>query len=908
MRHSNRKPASAFPAIIALMGFIICSLLGTGMSGGGDNEGHAQKSNILDYVGSYDASLHPRRTLNASFTTESVIVDGLSDSAYARASESAIVRFKAQTGNTDYIYESGSEPWGVLRAVWNGPLLYLLVEVRDATPMRGSGAGGGAMTSKPAVPPDRDSVQFGFDLYNDKVPYETDAIGMFSIGSDGALYFFRNAGIPSLGSVMADPTHPEFMNRIAGYAAHDVYAADGTTVIGYNVEVALHIENVRRENGCAFGVDVSINDVADKVTRTTKNRDGTDRQTTAPARVGISFWSHDQEEVYADYDAERPNAVDWGNVTLTGWDGKHAFAFSDWRLTNAIRYLDSIAFPKGVYTAATQARLDTARSRAEKLIEASIAGAVDKAKTNAAADQLEAAVAGLRWADMRYPDPADLPVQNTLPNPYKFFGSNRMVQSALDWKARRAEILNLAQFYEYGYKPGPPDSIEVTQIKHVNVGEEVFWYRWNGKENFRKAASPQEQVTLRIRAGGKTSELKYTIYLPTEEQRKNSGHDDQPVPVVLSFDGDNEAYRNAGYAVVETPAGSGGDGRTNEYAWGKRTGTFYELYPYNRNGAGALREVSSEMAAAWSASRIIDSLEQIGKSALPGAFAVGAAIDPSKLAITGFSINGKYAFVSAVFDERISVCIPGAAGASGPSPWRYVYIGQEYDWTGTPYAPAEKSGKSARQIATGTEFMANSIRHNRVREIELFRHFLTPGHFYARLPGAYGFGTRLPYDQNDLVATLAPRAIVLVNTVNDYNDGSLADSLSLQVAKSVYKALGFDGDDLVKFNQRPVHGPGDPHGQDATQWARTTEYLNHYFYGTAMSGTADAWLNTDPFNLKVSNNRTQTPYDYYYGGFNTITGGTGGVDGRTGWYYRNFGVGPEHPIELMRDSHVLPTK
>jgi hypothetical protein len=124
-----------------------------------------------------------------------------------------------------------------------------------------------------------------------------------------------------------------------------------------------------------------------------------------------------------------------------------------------------------------------------------------------------------------------------------------------------------------------------------------------------------------------------------------------------------------------------------------------------------------------------------------------------------------------------------------------------------------------------------------------------------------------------------------VNTANDYNDGCLADSLGLQIAGSVYEALGFDGDNLVKYNQRPVQGPGDPHGQDTAQWAGTAEYLNHYFHGIKMSEAVEAWLNNDPFNLEVSNNRSQTPYDYYYGGFNTITGGTGGVDGRDGWYY-----------------------
>ena len=45
----------------------------------------------------------------------------------------------------------------------------------------------------------------------------------FAIDSNGALYLSRKSMIPFLGSVMADPTHPEFANRIGIYAAHNVY-------------------------------------------------------------------------------------------------------------------------------------------------------------------------------------------------------------------------------------------------------------------------------------------------------------------------------------------------------------------------------------------------------------------------------------------------------------------------------------------------------------------------------------------------------------------------------------------------------------------------------------------------------------------------------------------------------------
>ncbi|MFA9379431.1 MAG: sugar-binding protein [Acetanaerobacterium sp.] len=857
------KFVKTLAATLLASSFLVCQV-----SADYDYSTNADKDNFVPYVGNYDAAANPQKNLDALFTTDAITVDGVMDDAYA-SSTSAIENLKPQG---DYSYADGASPGGNIHAVWNGPVLFLLVEVHDTTAVRGTLPDeGGALADSPATPTDRDSVQFGLDFYNDKVMNETDTAGMFTISSNGALYFYRNAGIPSLGSVMADPIHPEYTNFIESYAAQDVYDADGKTVIGYNVEVAINVEKALPENDTTFGVDAQISDVA-AVGGEVK-------------RVGEVDWSHNQDSLYTDYDGSRPISVDWGNVKLAGWNGTDTFAFSNWRLTNNIRYLDSIAFPKGVYTPATQAALDEARSEADALVSA---GNADKATVDAAADTLDAAIAGLRWADTTYPDPADLPDQFTLPNPYQFFGSDQVVQSNEDWEKRSAEILDMAQFYEYGYKPGAPDKSEITKIVHINAGDQLYWYTRDGVDYFQDATIDQEEVTLEITVGQTTAELVYTVYLPTEEQLQSSGHTTGPVPVVLSFDGDKPELRDAGFVVVKVPKGSGGDGRSNEYAWGTRTGAFYELYPYSRNGEEALTEVSSEMAAAWSCTRVIDALETMGASQVAGAADIAAALDPSKLAVSGFSINGKYAFVSAVFDSRISVCIPGAAGASGPSPWRYVYVGHEYDWTGTPFAPAAITEKPALQISTGTEYLANSIRHNRVRETELFRHFLTPGNFYQRLPGAYGYATRLPYDQDDLIATLAPRAIVLVNTVNDYNDGSEADSLGLQVAKSVYNTLGYDADDLVKFNQRPVQGPGDPHGTDPVQTARTGEYLNHYFYDTEMSADTDTWLNNDPFNMKVSNNNTQTPFDHYYGGFNTITGGTGGITGNDGWYYYSF--------------------
>jgi hypothetical protein len=260
-----------------------------------------------------------------------------------------------------------------------------------------------------------------------------------------------------------------------------------------------------------------------------------------------------------------------------------------------------------------------------------------------------------------------------------------------------------------------------------------------------------------------------------------------------------------------------------------------------------------------------------------------ARIDPARAVTRGFSIGGKNAFVAALFDERVKVTIPGGAGATGPANWRYNAQGQEYDFSGTPF----HNPGAEQVIAHGTEGPGNSYRHNRVRETELFRHFMPYGHMYRHEEGSYGYGgySRLPFDQALLVATLAPERAILIDTnLNDFNDGAMTDNMSLQIARGVYRTLGADPQRFVRFNNGNYVSRGDPHGAAAADIEG--RFLSDFLFGTRLQDEADLRrFDTDPFLLPVSDGRTQSPYDYYWGGFNTITGGTGGPAGRDGWYY-----------------------
>ena len=256
---------------------------------------------------------------------------------------------------------------------------------------------------------------------------------------------------------------------------------------------------------------------------------------------------------------------------------------------------------------------------------------------------------------------------------------------------------------------------------------------------------------------------------------------------------------------------------------------------------------------------------------------LGDFIDETQLAVTGYSINGKYAFVSALYDDRIKVAIPGAAGATGPQPWRYNPAGTIYTWG---------KGNSA-----GGELIGDNIMKNPGRATEVFRRFLTHFNYYERLRGidangdfSHGYAQRLPYDAHELVASLFPRAVIERAVINDFNDGSEQDAIGFQAARLVYRWLKAKGaittasgatvsdtDELVVFNYHAWAPTGDPHG--AVSWhQRVNEavYMNWYFKGVTPSYLTDNVLyewNRDPFFYDVLVTGGSNSYERHYGGF-----------------------------------------
>ena len=537
--------------------------------------------------------------LKAAFTSERIPVDGTDGGPWAAAEAAEIAIAK----RGDAAAPCQTDTRGTLRALWDGERLCLLVQVWDATPAYSglahpgrerSGGGYNFFTGK--TDPDtyrcEDGVEFSLDFWNDKSARFEDDDGLFTVTREGLLTYERNGMVVNHASLHAMETNREYSDRIAAWAVRE--RDDGS---GYNVFLCLELFGTAQDNGTLIGLDVMIGD---------SPADGQVRS----ARV---YWSHGDDSLPA---GSQDYSADWGEIELFGWNGRDPFPYDDWKLRTRLRWLASPSFVKGVWTPETQAALDEASEEARAALETGDRETVDRAS-----EALEAAVAALRWGDGRYPDPMDLPVVTTLPDIYAFF-DGRAVTGPEDWAARRAEILDLAQFYEYGYKPPMPDSIAIGTVRWTSGG-----FDWATFTNQPAGWVIPVSVTY----GDKTEVVEYTLALPEKL--------DRPAPVLLSFGADSAGYLQAGIAVLEVPASVTTDDRNDP--WRSRAGTLRSFFPYRRDGD--LNEVSNEMLAALGCSIGVEALEKLAAEEIPlgTAGSAAASIDPGKLAVSGFSINGK---------------------------------------------------------------------------------------------------------------------------------------------------------------------------------------------------------------------------------------------------------------------------
>lgn len=295
------------------------------------------------------------------------------------------------------------------------------------------------------------------------------------------------------------------------------------------------------------------------------------------------------------------------------------------------------------------------------------------------------------------PDFDALPRANFLPDPFRFFDGRSVSQSA-DWPERRTEIRQAFEQYVLGTSPPKPKLDNIVLLDETR-GEGYV------TRTVRLEFGPNSKATLRVR-----------VTIP-------EGEGSFPVLLTPNLAGWATALIRRGYIS----AGYAGNDFMDD------TAVLKDLYPENDFAALPRR--------AWAAQLVLDYLETLPQ------------LDMERVALFGYSRDGKMATIAAALDERITAVIAGSTGVGGVLPWRL-------------------SGE--RGMGEGIESTTRMF----------------PAWFAPQLRFFSGHEDRLPVDANLLVALIAPRACLMEYGLNDEVSNVWANEQCYHSAFKVYEMFG----------------------------------------------------------------------------------------------------------------------
>jgi hypothetical protein len=224
---------------------------------------------------------------------------------------------------------------------------------------------------------------------------------------------------------------------------------------------------------------------------------------------------------------------------------------------------------------------------------------------------------------------------------------------------------------------------------------------------------------------------------------------DGPFPLLIGMNTATGSLPSALFAGVATMTFTSSQLVPDGFNVTRGAGTYFTMYP--DDNAAAMIEW------AWGVSRLIDGLYATRER---------NKIDLKRIGVTGCSYQGKMSLYAAAFDERIALAIPQESGGGGEASWRVM---------------ATQSGTEDLEAAQGTAWYAKNLKQFRNAD-----------------------AAKLPVDMHELVAMVAPRAILTVANTGIARLGSEAGYASMKAAAEVYKALGIP--ERIGFTQTNASG------------------------------------------------------------------------------------------------------
>ena len=283
---------------------------------------------------------------------------------------------------------------------------------------------------------------------------------------------------------------------------------------------------------------------------------------------------------------------------------------------------------------------------------------------------------------------------------------------------------------------GRISSVDDWRCRRAEIAAEIQHY-----ETGNKPAPPDDlevsyadgQLTITVTEGEDSLTLTAPVSVPAGEG---------PFPAVIGVGSrtgslPSDIFTSRDVATVQFNVGD----ISGETHTGNRTGAFYRLF---EDGTAYGASIGKMAAWAWGISRIIDALERTPE----------LNIDPSRLAVTGCSYAGKISLFTGALDERIALTIAQEPGGGGAAAWR---------------------------VSDALPYQVETLN-------------ATNGSWFSRtFQPLFGPNPEiLPYDHHELMAMVAPRALLVINNSGSGYNWLAAESahVSNAAAQEVWTALG----------------------------------------------------------------------------------------------------------------------
>ncbi|MBA4189576.1 MAG: acetylxylan esterase [Planctomycetaceae bacterium] len=327
-----------------------------------------------------------------------------------------------------------------------------------------------------------------------------------------------------------------------------------------------------------------------------------------------------------------------------------------------------------------------------------------------------------------FPPLDKLPASADMPSPVVMLDGTKVTTKA-DWEAkRRPQLKELFQHYMYGKYPAKPEKV---------TGKVLFEdaKAFGGKGTLREVEitfGPPEWPKIYLLIATPNGKTPAACFVGPNFQGNHCLVADERVRITPEW-----CYPNTP-GVKANKASAEGRGKVLD-VWpfeqaldkGYAVATFYsgDIQPDRPNVIEGMRkalgftegknnpdDTATVMSWAWGVHRAVDYL------------VTDPSVDPKRIAVVGHSRLGKTALLAGAFDDRIALVIPHQSGCGGAGPSRL------------------KTDK-AESVA---------------RITKAFPHWFC-GNFTAFGPDT----SKLPFDQNDLVAICAPRPVLMTNAEED---------------------------------------------------------------------------------------------------------------------------------------------